>query len=129
MALLDRIKELCEQYSYTFASLEREAGLGQGTIRRWDKNIPSADKLLSVANLLDTTVDYLLTGKKTQIFKQTSGKFIDCSQLNDLGIKKIQEYVNDLLDNPKYIEKKNISDNMIKTIEKASAMKIVTKQK
>lgn len=62
MSILNRIKELSKEYNYTFASLEREANLGQGTIRRWNTNIPSADKLFLVANLLHTNVEYLLTG-------------------------------------------------------------------
>ena len=72
MSILNRIKELLKEYDYTLASLEREANLGQGTIRRWDTNIPSADKLYSVANLLNTSVDYLLTGKEYQLIKELS---------------------------------------------------------
>lgn len=72
MSMLHRIKELSKEYSYTLASLERDACLGQGTIRRWDTNSPSADKLLSVANLLHTSVDYLLTGKEYSISNNLS---------------------------------------------------------
>ena len=46
----------------TFASIEREIGIGRGTIRKWDTNCPAADRLLKVANLLNTTTDFLLTG-------------------------------------------------------------------
>lgn len=47
----------------TFASIERAIGIGRGTIRKWDTNCPAADKLLKVANLLNTSVDFILTGK------------------------------------------------------------------
>ena len=63
MTLTERIKILAKPFGLTFASIEREVGLGQGTIRKWDNNYPSGDKLLKVANLLQTSVDYLLTGK------------------------------------------------------------------
>lgn len=66
MLLTERIKGLAEPLNLTFASIERDAGLGRGTIRKWDTNCPSADKLLKVANLLHTTVDFLLTGKNVQ---------------------------------------------------------------
>lgn len=53
---------LAEPLHMTFASIEREIGIGRGTIRKWDMNCPAADKLLKVANLLNTTMDYLMTG-------------------------------------------------------------------
>lgn len=60
MLLTERIKQLAEPLGLTFASIERETGLGRGTIRKWDYNCPSADKLLRVANLLRTSMDYLM---------------------------------------------------------------------
>ncbi len=62
MLLTERIKMLAEPLNMTFASLERDAGIGRGTIRKWDTNCPSADKLLKVANLLNSSMDYLMTG-------------------------------------------------------------------
>ena len=129
MSLLNRIKQLCEQNSHSLASLEREAGIGQGTIRRWDNNVPSVEKLLAVANVLNTSVDYLLTGKDSVSGEQDKGKLIDCTGLNDLGIKKVQEYINDLMENPKYTEKPIISESMSKTIAAADSFTTVTKQK
>lgn len=62
MLLTERIKSLAEPQNMTFASIEREIGIGRGTIRKWDTNCPAADRLLKVANLLNTTTDFLLTG-------------------------------------------------------------------
>ena len=76
MTLTDRIHQLAEQNNMTFASIERELNFGRGTIRKWDINCPSADKLLKVANLLHTTVDYLLTGKDPKRFLRNLMNFI-----------------------------------------------------
>ena len=62
LLLTDRIKSLAEPLNMTFASIERDVGIGRGTIRKWDTNCPAADRLLKVANLLNTTTDFLLTG-------------------------------------------------------------------
>lgn len=62
LLLTDRIKSLAEPLNMTFASIERDVGIGRGTIRKWDTNCPAADRLLRVANLLNTTTDFLLTG-------------------------------------------------------------------
>lgn len=62
MLLTERIKSLAKPLGMTFASIERDIDIGRGTIRKWDTNCPAADKLLKVANLLNTTTDFLLTG-------------------------------------------------------------------
>lgn len=64
MTLLDRIKDLAQKNNTNIKSIEVAANLGNGTIRRWNSSPPSADKLLKVANLLNTTMDYLMTGRK-----------------------------------------------------------------
>jgi transcriptional regulator with XRE-family HTH domain len=46
----------------TYAELERELGFGNGTIRRWEKSLPSVDKILKIAQYFNVTTDYLLTG-------------------------------------------------------------------
>lgn len=66
MSILERIKSLCHAHGLTIAELERQARLGNGSIRRWDKAIPAADKLQRVAITLGTTIDYLLTGKEPE---------------------------------------------------------------
>lgn len=63
MLLTERIKTLAEPLNMTFASIERAIGIGRGTIRKWDQNCPAADKLLKVANLLNTSMDFLMTGR------------------------------------------------------------------
>jgi len=62
MSISERIKIEGAKSSYTLASIERELGLANGSIRRWDTSIPSADKLYKVAKLLNVTMDYLYIG-------------------------------------------------------------------
>ncbi|MBC1456249.1 helix-turn-helix domain-containing protein [Listeria newyorkensis] len=60
MTIVDRIKKLCENRKITIAELERNAGLKSSTIYRWDKNMPSGDKLEKVADYFNVSIDYLL---------------------------------------------------------------------
>lgn len=62
MSLVSRIKELSKEKSLNLKLLEEQAGFGNGTIRRWDNSPPSADKLLKIAHLLNTSCEFLLTG-------------------------------------------------------------------
>lgn len=98
MLLTERIRELSEPLNLTFASIERAIGIGRGTIRKWDKNCPSADKLLKVANLLQTSMEYLLTGKET-IQHQTAHSSEDqewLSLIHQLPIEKQYEFKGEL---------------------------------
>lgn len=50
--LLEKIKELCKERGISIAELEKQAGLANGTIRKWDVSSPYVDSLSSVAKVL-----------------------------------------------------------------------------
>jgi transcriptional regulator with XRE-family HTH domain len=58
--LFDKISSLCEERGISIARLEREAELGNATVRGWKESDPSASKLKRVADVLNVTVDELL---------------------------------------------------------------------
>lgn len=58
--LVKKIEELCNQKNITFYNLEQTLGFGNGTIRRWNDNIPKTDRLSKVADYFHVSVDYLL---------------------------------------------------------------------
>lgn len=62
MTLKERIKELANSEGLSLPKLEEELGFGGGTISRWDKSAPSADKLAKIATRYNVTVNYLLYG-------------------------------------------------------------------
>lgn len=76
MALVDKIKELCENNGETLASLEKKLHFGNATIRKWDKATPSGDRLAKVADFFHISVDYLL-GRKENDFDYLNGVYLD----------------------------------------------------
>lgn len=61
--LMDRIELLLYRKGATVAELERNVGLGNGTIRLWAKREspnPRLDTLTKIAEYFSTTVSYLL---------------------------------------------------------------------
>lgn len=60
MTLKERIKKLANAEGLSLPKLEEELGFGGGTISRWDKSAPAADKLAKIAERFNVTVDYLL---------------------------------------------------------------------
>lgn len=57
--MLDKIKALCKEKKTSISKLEKQLGFGNGVIGRWDKSVPSYERLAAVANALDVTVSYL----------------------------------------------------------------------
>lgn len=62
MGIVYRIKQEIKAHNTTIAAVERELGLGNGTISKWDKQSPSCNNMLKLANYLNCSVDYLLNG-------------------------------------------------------------------
>lgn len=63
MTLKERIKELADEQQISLPALESKLGFGNGTIVKWDKTTPNADKLNVVAKYFNVTMDYLLNGE------------------------------------------------------------------
>ena len=57
--MLDKIKVLCKEKKTSISKLEKQRGFGNGVIGRWDKSVPSYERLAAVANALDVPVSYL----------------------------------------------------------------------
>jgi len=60
--LLEKIKVLCSQRDITVSELERILEFGNGTMHKWGKSQPSADKVLKVAEYFGVSLDYLFNG-------------------------------------------------------------------
>lgn len=58
--LLEKIIKLCEEKNISVARLEKEAGLGNATVRGWAKSEPTVKNLKAVADILGVSVDELL---------------------------------------------------------------------
>lgn len=58
--LYDKIKKLCKAKGLSVASVEKEAGLSNGAISKWNVASPTVDNLQAVAKVLKVKVDELL---------------------------------------------------------------------
>jgi SOS-response transcriptional repressors (RecA-mediated autopeptidases) len=62
MSILSRIKTIGERQGLNLTQIERGSGLNTRTLYKWDKNSPSVDKVLAVANFLNVSLSWLITG-------------------------------------------------------------------
>ena len=63
MSIVDRLQSIVKERGTTFKQLERDVGLGNGTIRRWEEQSPRLDKLTKVADYLHVSLDFLVYGR------------------------------------------------------------------
>ena len=60
---LNNILALCRKNGISVSKLEREVGLGNGTVSSWGKRSPSVENANKVAKYFGVTVDSLLAEK------------------------------------------------------------------
>lgn len=66
MTLLERIKSLCRsKKNISITTLEQTLGYSNGSLAK-AKDIPSS-RILEIANYLDVSVDYLMTGEDNRV--------------------------------------------------------------
>lgn len=64
MEITKRIEEKCREKGLSIRALEIKAGISNGAIKRWQNQVPGCDKVLSIANALNVSVEWLITGKE-----------------------------------------------------------------
>lgn len=63
--IYDKIKQLCKEKHLSVSAVERLAGLGNGTISKWNSVSPAVVNVLKVADVLDCTMDELLQSEES----------------------------------------------------------------
>lgn len=62
--LKENIRVIARKHGMSLTQLEEAAGLGNGTIGKWDIYSPRVDRLMAVAEVLGVSIDELLGIKK-----------------------------------------------------------------
>lgn len=60
MPIYDNIKTACKEKGITVSALEEELKFTRGSIYKWSKHCPSAEKLRVVSKRLDKPIEYFL---------------------------------------------------------------------
>ncbi len=64
--IYDTIKEICQKKGLSVSSVEKEAGLSNGAISKWNDSSPTVDRLNAVAKVLNVKVDCLISTKESK---------------------------------------------------------------
>lgn len=96
MQLYERIKQLAQGKKLTIAELEREIGISNGQIRKWQNQTPGVDKIKLVADYFGVTTDYLLGRTDTPQFTRKDERDIQRmldEMINGLSDKNCLSYM------------------------------------
>ena len=67
MTLRERIKKKVKEKGTSLNKLEEELGFGSGYISKLGKSTPNTAKIQKIAEYLDVSLEWLMTGKEKQI--------------------------------------------------------------
>jgi len=56
LLIYNKLKEICKEKDISIASVEKKAGLGNGTITKWNSSKPTIDNLKAVADVLEINI-------------------------------------------------------------------------
>jgi len=98
LSMVDRICELSQKNGLSISALERTLGLGNGIIGKWRKQSPSCDKLKLVADYLNVSIDFLISGKQhnSEILNEIEEQHIKKYRILDEHGKEIVDAVLDI---------------------------------
>ncbi|WP_262430842.1 helix-turn-helix domain-containing protein [Paratissierella segnis] len=91
--ILDRIKLLAAKQDMTVAEVERKADIGNGVAARWNKSTPTADKLQRVADVLGTSMEYLLLGEESGENEKAKILAREANDLTDVQLDLIRSMI------------------------------------
>lgn len=97
MSIVERIQSEISKKGISIKALEKEIGLGNGTIKRWDTSSPQCNKIQLVANYLQVSLEWLITGKEFNNLTREEANLITAYRNADPAI---QQAIKKLLDIP-----------------------------
>lgn len=92
MGLYEQIRDIAKSKGYSVNRLEKELGFARSSINKFNKNIPSVDKLQQIADFLGVTVDYLMTGETLE-----EKKDVTLTRRDERDIEKILDQTREQL--------------------------------
>lgn len=84
------IKKLCRDRGVSIAKLERDLGIGNGTITKSTSNYMRSDRLQAIADYFGVTMEYLMTGEDPEQTSSDGKKYYfddDAAELADFAHK------------------------------------------
>ena len=100
MTCVDRIKALCKEKRTPISRLEKDLGFGNGYIGQLRKGTVPGDRLFAIAEYLNVSTEFLLSGEETkkELATLSSDKLpVEFYSLSESEQKQVKDYISFLL--------------------------------
>lgn len=94
MGLYENVKEAARLKGYSINRLEKELGFARSYISKFKTITPSADKLQKIADFLEVSVEYLMTGEQPKSQQLTSRDIKDITKDVESIMQKLSDKEN-----------------------------------
>lgn len=64
VSMVERLLAIVKQKGLSVSAVEKKLGFGNGAIKRFSTSSPSVDKIITLSNFLNVTVEYILFGNE-----------------------------------------------------------------
>ncbi len=90
MNSVERVKKICKERNIPISKLEKDLGYSNGYIGQLRKGVFPSDRLADIAEYLDLSVSYLMTGKESKTASLTDKDNRDIKKDLDSIMSKLQ---------------------------------------
>lgn len=130
MGLYENVKEAARLKGYSINRLEKELGFARSYISKFKTITPSADKLQKIADFLEVSVEYLMTGEQPKSQQLTSKDIKDIT--ND--VESIMQKLSDKENGPASYDGQDLSPESMDLFKEEleialKRLKIINKEK
>ena len=74
MNAVERVKTICKERKIPISKLESDCGFANGYIGQLRKGVFPDDRILKIAEYLNVSADYLMTGNEVEFIVETAKK-------------------------------------------------------
>ena len=112
MNAVERVKTICKERKIPISKLESDCGFANGYIGQLRKGVFPDDRILKIAECLNVSVDYLMTGKDMEFAAEMAEIDVTLSNMSE----RMKEYALKLNNLPS--DKQELVMNLIDTLMK-----------
>lgn len=98
MGLYEQIRDIAKSKGYSVNRLEQELDFARSSINKFNKNKPSVEKLQQIADFLNVSLDFLMTGQEAQKAENS----LELTTRDERDIKKDLDSLREKLENKEY---------------------------
>lgn len=84
MNAVERVKTICKERKIPISKLESDCGFANGYIGQLRKGVFPDDRILKIAEYLNVSVDYLMTGKEMEFTAEMAEIDLELSKMKEM---------------------------------------------